>query len=55
MKGAKDEIVSSVEDVMMILKKGENNRHYASTAMNHCSSRSHTIFRLVYKQNKLKK
>lgn len=31
---------------MDILTFGETNRHYASTIMNHCSSRSHTIFRL---------
>jgi len=31
------------------IKKGETNRHYASTTMNHSSSRSHTIFRLYVK------
>lgn len=28
------------------LRVGEHNRHYAITAMNHHSSRSHTIFRV---------
>jgi len=28
------------------LQIGEHNRHYAITAMNHHSSRSHTIFRV---------
>lgn len=35
------------EDCLEILKIGEFNRHYAATSMNHQSSRSHTIFRLV--------
>lgn len=46
IKGATQEIVSSLEEIMQKIKKGESNRHYASTAMNHASSRSHTIFRL---------
>lgn len=31
------------------LKRGEINRQYAKTMMNHMSSRSHTIFRLKVK------
>ena len=34
---------------MQKLDKGEQNRHYAETLMNHTSSRSHTIFRLFVK------
>lgn len=41
-----EEIVSDINEIMEILQFGETNRHYASTVMNHCSSRSHTIFRL---------
>ena len=41
-----EEIVTSIEDIIDIIRKGEANRHYASTIMNHVSSRSHTIFRL---------
>lgn len=47
VKGATEEIVSSIEEIIGKIRKGEVNRHYASTIMNHCSSRSHTIFRLV--------
>lgn len=38
--------VSTMEEIMAFIEKGESNRHYAATAMNHHSSRSHTIFRL---------
>lgn len=46
VKGATEEIVSSYEEVLLKIRKGESNRHYASTTMNHSSSRSHTIFRI---------
>ncbi|CAD8123780.1 unnamed protein product [Paramecium sonneborni] len=46
IKGAVEEIVTTIDEIMDILQFGESNRHYASTIMNHCSSRSHTIFRL---------
>ena len=46
IKGATEEIITSEKDILEILNKGEENRHYASTIMNHASSRSHTIFRL---------
>jgi len=46
IRGATEEIVSSIEEVIQKIQKGEANRHYASTTMNHSSSRSHTIFRL---------
>lgn len=39
-------MISSIEEIICLIKKGESNRHYASTAMNHASSRSHCIFRL---------
>ena len=35
-----------LEDCYDLLKEGEKNRHYASTRMNHQSSRSHTVFRV---------
>jgi hypothetical protein len=34
--------VTNVADILELLKRGEINRHYASTMMNHTSSRSHT-------------
>ncbi|CAD8109570.1 unnamed protein product [Paramecium primaurelia] len=46
IKGAIEEVVTNINEIMDILQFGESNRHYASTVMNHCSSRSHTIFRL---------
>ncbi|CAD8104773.1 unnamed protein product [Paramecium primaurelia] len=46
IKGAIEEVVTTIDEIMDILQFGESNRHYASTVMNHCSSRSHTIFRL---------
>lgn len=49
IKGANEEMVTSIDECLEILTKGENNRHYASTIMNHVSSRSHTIFRLYVK------
>lgn len=50
MKGAVEETVGSIEEILELLRYGESNRHYASTAMNHISSRSHTVFRLVNKR-----
>lgn len=47
IKGVAEESVSSLEEILHKLRKGEANRHYARTAMNHHSSRSHTIFRLT--------
>lgn len=47
IKGVTEESVTSFEEILEWLKLGEDNRHYAQTAMNHSSSRSHTIFRLM--------
>jgi len=46
VKGLIEYGVSNMEEIMTYLEKGETNRHYAATSMNHHSSRSHTIFRL---------
>ena len=43
----------NVLDVVDKLRKGEDNRQYAKTHMNHKSSRSHTIFRLKVKSVKI--
>lgn len=32
--------------MLELIKIGERNKHYAETFLNHCSSRSHTMFRL---------
>lgn len=42
----REESVDSVEEIIEKLKRGEINRHYARTLMNHSSSRSHAIFRI---------
>lgn len=49
VKGANEILVSSKKEILEILKKGETNRHYALTNLNHSSSRSHTIFSLKVK------
>ena len=46
IKGLTEYDIVSMEDAIEKLRSGERNRHYAITAMNHHSSRSHTIFRL---------
>ena len=49
VKGLIEQSVSSIGEIFEVLKKGEFGRHYAQTAMNHNSSRSHAIFRLYVK------
>jgi len=49
IKGITTESVGSIKQILDRLKKGELNRHYAETFMNHSSSRSHCIFRLHIK------
>ena len=46
---ATEEFIHTLDDVLEIMKKGEINRHFASTKLNHTSSRSHTLFRLYIK------
>jgi hypothetical protein len=46
VKGANEIKVSSIHEVLELISMGEQNRHYAETFLNHCSSRSHTMFRL---------
>lgn len=47
IKGITTESVASIRQIFDKLKKGELNRHYAETFMNHSSSRSHCLFRLT--------
>lgn len=47
VKGASEEIISTCEEAHELIQKGEKHRHYASTTLNHASSRSHTIFQLI--------
>ena len=46
VRGASEETVSSMADVLECLRRGEATRHYAETKLNHQSSRSHTVFRV---------
>lgn len=46
VKNLSEHYASCMEEVMELIEKGESNRRYATTAMNHNSSRSHTIFRV---------
>ena len=42
-----EKVVTSVQDIIILMKVGEKNRHVGNTNMNEKSSRSHTIFRMV--------
>ncbi|XP_035236080.1 centromere-associated protein E isoform X10 [Anguilla anguilla] len=42
-----EELVTSAEQALSWIRKGEKNRHYGKTKMNQRSSRSHTIFRMI--------
>lgn len=42
-----EEIVTTREQVLDVVARGEGNRHYGTTALNAGSSRSHTVFRMV--------
>jgi hypothetical protein len=46
IRGVREEAIDDWTDAIEKLKRGEINRHYARTVMNHSSSRSHTIFRI---------
>lgn len=47
VSGLREEIVNNAEQVLELLHRGEENRHFGETNMNVRSSRSHTIFRMV--------
>ncbi|CAB1319736.1 unnamed protein product [Coregonus sp. 'balchen'] len=42
-----EKLVTSPEQALAWIRKGEKNRHYGKTKMNQRSSRSHTIFRMI--------
>ena len=44
-----EKLVTSVEEIINLMKIGERNRHFGCTNMNEKSSRSHTIFKMVSK------
>ena len=47
VRGLKEEIVTSPNQVLQLLKQGESRRRTGSTEMNKGSSRSHSIFRIL--------
>lgn len=46
--GLREEIVSGPDAVLGLLQQGEARRHIGETNMNKASSRSHTVFRMVW-------
>eukprot|EP01135_Chromosphaera_perkinsii_P011910 Nk52_evm27s2531 gene=Nk52_evmTU27s2531 len=53
VKGCTEVYVSSVEEVMDVMKEGQENRVVANTQMNAESSRSHSVFIVTVVQNNL--
>ncbi|KNC46391.1 uncharacterized protein AMSG_02844 [Thecamonas trahens ATCC 50062] len=49
VKGLTQEIATSADQVLEVMRKGEAHRHFSSTQMNHESSRSHAVFKVVIK------
>jgi hypothetical protein len=47
VEGLTEEIVTSREQMLAVVARGEAQRHYGATALNADSSRSHTLFRVV--------
>ncbi|GMH96946.1 hypothetical protein TrST_g6266 [Triparma strigata] len=54
IKGMKEEVVMSPDQVFALVSAGEAHRHIGATEMNENSSRSHTIFRLVIESRALR-
>ncbi|EFH56367.1 predicted protein [Arabidopsis lyrata subsp. lyrata] len=46
--GLREDIVDSPQQVLELMESGESHRHIGETNMNHYSSRSHTIFRMIF-------
>ncbi len=45
--GLSEELVTSPEDVLRLLRQGEARRHVAASKMNERSNRSHAVSRMV--------
>ena len=50
VKNCTETIVTSAEQTLELIKKGEMSRHYGATRMNDMSSRSHVMFRCLIKR-----
>jgi hypothetical protein len=55
VEGLTEFIVENVYDCMNLLKRGEMNRKKRYTKKNEMSSRSHTVFNMVFENNKINK
>merc|ERR1712048_1040695 len=53
LKDVTEETITTVEEAMAIIEKGQKFRSIGSTNMNERSSRSHVIFRLAVESRKL--
>lgn len=49
VRDAHEECITSCTEAIEVLKRGEKNRHFAATNLNHNSSRSHALFRIMVK------
>ncbi|XP_047000346.1 kinesin-like protein KIN-7M, chloroplastic isoform X1 [Schistocerca americana] len=52
--GLKEELVTTTEKILLLMRRGQKIRHIGETNMNERSSRSHTIFRLVVESREAK-
>lgn len=48
MENLTSTVVSNYEEALLLLRKGNQNRHIAATKMNSESSRSHAVFFIQY-------
>lgn len=48
VKGCRQEVVTSLAEAGDLLRRGDANRRFAETALNHHSSRGHMMFRLFF-------
>lgn len=50
IRGVNEIIIADAEEAIDLIMSGEENRHFAATALNHHSSRSHCLIRLFVKK-----
>lgn len=50
IRGVNEIIIADAEEAIDLIMSGEENRHFAATALNHHSSRSHCLIRLFVKR-----
>lgn len=52
LKGVKEQVVLSPQQVIALIRAGEAQRHVGATDMNETSSRAHTLFKLIIESRK---